>query len=232
MAYPSTFLDIRNSVITRARMDPVNDLQRVKDWVNQVYTQVCVETESSVTSATMNLTAGSTTYTLPAGVARIKTMYLTPAGLTSANQQQPLILTTLDDILQKRRVGGATQQAGSYSTHYTLVGANDFELWPTPAAIDVVTIYYAAFPTALSGDTDVPALDEPYASNLLTYGALGQAGDWKGDPASQEWQGLFAQWMGSYQNHLDQKRGETPIYGHTWGAPYRSQASWSGRWRG
>lgn len=231
MAFPSTFLDLQNAVITRARLDPVNDLAKVRDWINISYTQACVETECNVTFATMTLTSGSGPYTLPAGVARIKQMFITPAGQTSALQQSPLTLTTLDDILQKRRVGGVTPQAGAYSTHYTLLGINEFEVWPTPPAADVLTIYYAAFPTPLSANGDLPIIEEPYATYLLQYGALAQAGDWKGDPAAGEWQGTFAQYMGAYQAHLEAKQGDRPTYGHTWGTPDRP-SPWYGNWRG
>ena len=59
MAFPSTFVDLQNDVIQRLRLDATADLPKVKDWLNQVYAQVCVETEANVTVATMALTAGT-----------------------------------------------------------------------------------------------------------------------------------------------------------------------------
>lgn len=219
MAFPSTFLDIQTAVIVKARLDPTLDLQKTKDWINQTYFQVVVETEAIVTTATMNLAAGSFRYTLPAGVARIRQMYLTPAGQTDAvGEQPPLIRTSHDDILQRRQFGQAAQQAGSYSTHYALLGASSLEFWPTPAAIDVVTIDYAAFPTALASNGDLQVLDEPYGSKLLEYGALAQAGEFKGDPMTDGWQQDFDSWMGRYMNHLDEKQGDIPAQYHQWGS--------------
>ena len=44
MAFPSTFLDIQNAVINKLRLDSTNDLSKVKDWINQVYYEACIET--------------------------------------------------------------------------------------------------------------------------------------------------------------------------------------------
>jgi hypothetical protein len=234
MAFPSTFLDIQNAVITKARLDPVNDLAKVKDWINQVYSQVCVETEAITANATVTMVAGTTGYQLPATVARVRSMFVTPAGATNVSQQPPMMRTTEDDILQRQANGGITQSVGQYPTRYAYVGINDFEVWPTPAAADVITIRAVAFPTVLSGNTDLPVIDEPHASKVLEYGALAEAGDFKGDPATQEWQQNFSDWMGRYLNHLGQKRGDIPVQFHTWGSLADTQGLYSGwgGWRG
>jgi hypothetical protein len=206
-------------VINKARLDPVNDLQKTKDWINRAYYDVVVETESIVNFATMALTANSFSYTLPAGVARIQTMFVVPAGQTATvAQQPPMRRTTLEDIERRRQLGQLVANSGTYSTHFCLRGATDFEVWPTPNAADVITIYYSAFPTALANNTDVPVLDEPYASNLLEYGALLHAGDFQGDPATDEWQANFDTWMGKYMAHLDAKAGDIPSQFHQWGS--------------
>ena len=89
----------------------------------------------------------------------------------------------------------------------------------------MITVYYAAFPTALSADADVPILEEPYGSNLLEYGALVQAGDFKGDPATPGWESQFDRWMGKYLQHLKVKRGKQPGQVHTWGGGWDDSAS-------
>lgn len=215
MAFPATFLDIQTAVITKARLDSTLDLQATKDWINQAYAEVCVETEANVSADTMTLTSGTGSYSLPAGISRIKQMILTPAGSTQT--QPPMIRTTLDEILQRRQSGGNVQNAGWYVTHYAVVGLNQFEVWPTPAAADVITLWLVALPTPLAGNTDVPILEEPFSSKLLEYGALVQAGDFKGDPATPEWEGLYREWMGRYVDHLDKRRGVIPGQFHTWG---------------
>ena len=155
----------------------------------------------------MTLTAGTASYTLSSSIARIKEMYVTPVG---AQQTQPLQLTTLDYILRRRQSTGGTAVATGYTSHYALLGINDLELFPTPQAADVLTIWYVALPTALSAGTDVPILQEPYASKVLEYGALAEAADFKGDPAEQEYRGLYEQWLQRYRAHLNRKRGTQP----------------------
>src|SRR4029077_2617592 len=100
MAFPSTFADIQQAVIEKATLDPVLDVQKVKDWVNQAYFQAAVETEAISGEATMAMTAGTGSYTFPAAIARIRQMAVQRAGSTVFNA--PLILTTLDEILQRR----------------------------------------------------------------------------------------------------------------------------------
>lgn len=134
-------------------------------------------------------------------------MYVTPVGQV---QSQPIELTTLDYILRRRQGTSSTNTAFGYITHYALEGYNKLELYPTPQNADVLTIYYVALPTALSGDTDVPILVEPYASKVLEYGALAEAADFKGDPAEQEYRAMYAQWMAKLQQHLVRKRGAQP----------------------
>jgi len=215
VSFPSSFLDIQAAVLQKARLDPSNDGARVRDWINQSYTRVCVETEAIVTSATMALTAGAASYTLPPSVARIKQLQLKPLG--QANFNAPLVRTTLDEILVRRQAGGDTQQSGNQSGLYALLGINAFEVWPTPPAADVIWIYYVQFPLPLLGTADVPVLEEPYASKLLEFGALADAGDFNGDPATVGWQQDFDTWMTRYLAHLDQKQGVIPGQFHVWG---------------
>lgn len=152
------------------------------------------------------MVANQATYTLPSTIARIKEMYVTPVGGLASG---PILMTTLDEILTRRRaLGGAT--LGGYITHYALLGSNDLEMYPTPASADVVTIYYVGLPTALSSGTDVPVIQEPWASKLLEYGALAEAADWKGDPSEQEYRQLFEVWKQKYRGHLTRKMGAQP----------------------
>jgi hypothetical protein len=213
MAFPSTFLDIQTAVLQKARLDPALDGQRIKDWINQTYTRVCVETEAIVSTAVMGCTSGAYSYTLPAQVARAKQMQVRPYGSASLNA--PLIRTTLDELMQRRQAGG--DAPSGQASHYALLGISDFELWPTPAAADAILVYFVEFPAPLAANSDRPLLEEPYASKLLEFGALVDAGDFNGDPSTQSWQSDFDTWMGRYTAHLDRKQGVIPGQFHQWG---------------
>ena len=196
------FLDIQNSVINKLRLDATNDLQKVKDWINQIYAQICVETGANASFATMTLTSGSASYTFPTQVERVKSMFVTPVGGTANAPLQPV---SLDYINRRRMVGGGVATATGTVTHYALLGINDFEVYPTPQAADVITIYYESLPTALSGNTDVPILHEPWASKLLEYGALAEGADFLNHPDEPKYRGLYEGWMTRYIAHLNRK---------------------------
>src|SRR5262249_46284466 len=155
---------------------------RTKDWINRAYFDAAIEAEVIPATSTMTLTAGAGSYTLPAAVGRIKQMVVKPAGSSQFNP--PMERTSYDLIVQRRRYGNDQAVAGAQPSEYDLIGTNDLEVWPTPAAADVIMIEYWAYPIALSGNTDVPVFEEPYASNLLEFGALVHAGDFKGDPST------------------------------------------------
>lgn len=184
----------------------------MKDWINQVYAQVAVETEAVVTSGTFNLVAGTASYDLSAiltnGILRIKEMYATPVG---GVQSVPLIQTDLDDILRRRQAsGGVANAVGSTVYRFALLGQNKLELYPTPASADVITVYYVALPTALSANGDIPVFQEPYASKLLEYGALAEAADFKSDPQESEYRQLFGVWTQKFRAHLTRRQGMQP----------------------
>lgn len=206
MAYPSTFVDLQNAVLAKARMSSstTSDVSKAKDWINQVYSEICVETEANQTSATMSMTANSYSYTLPAAVARIKAMFVTPSG---GVQQLPLQKISLDKILRLRISSGGAATASGSSQYYAVLGLTEFEVYPTPTAADVITVYYVAQPTALSGDTDVSILPEPYSSKLLEYGALAEAADFKGDPSESEYRQMYQTWRIKFIEHLNRAKG-------------------------
>jgi hypothetical protein len=188
------------------RLDATNDLTKTKDWINQVYASVVVETEASVTTTTLNMVAGTSTYTLPAAISRIKEMYVTPVN---GAQLWPLRQTTLDYILRRRVAGGGASTATGSATHYALLGLTDLEVYPTPSAADVVTIYHTALPTALTANGDIPILQEPWVK-LLEYGACAEAADWKGDPGEQEYRQLLEVGKQKFRAHLTRRQGGQP----------------------
>lgn len=210
MAWPSTFKNIQDGVIARLNLDATADLSATKDAINQAYGQVFVETEASQTSGTKTLTSGTATYDLSTfitgGIVRIKAMFVSSSGVTVP----PLKMISLDSILRRRVGTGGAAAATGYSTHYALNGLNGLELWPTPASADVLTIYYAAQPTALSADGDIPALPEPYATRCLTFGACAELADLTGDPEGDDYQAKFDGWIARFRQHLNRRKGGLP----------------------
>lgn len=191
-------------------MNTTNDASKVKDWINQVYADACIELEANVATVTATLTAGTGSYnlsTLASTVVRIKEMYSTPVG---QSQRAPLRLTTLDQILSWRQASGGAAVTTGTVTHYTLVGLNQIEFWPNPSTADVLTIFAVLQPTALSGNSDVTILPEPFASKILEYGALAEAADFKSDPSEQEYRALFEQWKQRLKAHMTRRAGSQP----------------------
>lgn len=214
MAYPATFLSLQDAVIDKLRLDAAEDRERVKDWINQIYADACIETQASITAATMVLTANEPTYTLPAALIRITDIFVSPV---SGTQYGPLEPVTLAQILRWRTgQGGANTTSGSV-THYCRRGINLVDFYPTPSSADTLTVYYVERPTSLSQDADTPELPEPYASKVLEYGALAEGADFKMDPREQEYRGLYQDWLRRLQVHLNVAGGgvakQIPVYG-------------------
>ena len=204
MAFLSTFADLYGEVIAKVRLDATDDLQRTKDWINQVYAEVCVETEFLQDFDTMTLIASEPNYTLDAQVIRIKQMYVTPSGQGPSRPLQP---TTIEQILEWSASNGATPSNQGSVTHYALVGSRSILLYPTPSAADVVTMYYAKLPTALSAAADVPILQEPYVTECLVNGACFKAAVFLKDPDASLFKQLYDASVAKLRGHLRRKEG-------------------------
>ena len=204
MAFPSTFVNIQNEVISRVRLDAVSDLSRTKDWINQIYSEVCIETEATQDYSTMALTANTSVYTLDAQIVRIKQMYVTPSG---QGQSRPLVPTSLEEILEWSASSGATASNQGSVTHYAQFGYQTIKFYPTPTAADTVTIYYLKQPTALSADSDVPVIQEPYSSICLVNGASYKAALFLKDPDAELYRRDYEDSIHRFRGHLRRKQG-------------------------
>jgi hypothetical protein len=204
MAFPSTFLDIQNEVIAKIRLDATADLQKVKDWINQVQTEVCVETEALQTFATMTLTAGTNIYTLDSSIARIKEMYVVPVNGTASLPIEPVSIEEMISLTSGQTTG---QPNTGGANRYCVFGLNDIQFYPTPSSADTVTVYYVKSPTVLSGNTDVSSIPEPYASTCLVNGTCYEAAIFAGDPGAQGFKQDYEMSKRNLRGHLRRKSG-------------------------
>lgn len=208
MAFPATFLSLQESVIDKLRLSTNSDLQAVKDWINQVYAQVCIETEYVdnvyVTSA---MAAGADFFNMPSGAIRVKNI-ICKASSTS-NYGPPLLETTQADILRLRGDNGGVTGSRGTPTRY-VVYQSYIDFWPNAVGGEIFNVYAIKLPTALSANGDLPIIDEPYASKLLEYGALAEGADFLRDPQEQAYRQLFQYWMEKFRAHINRRRG-----GHT-----------------
>lgn len=218
MAFPSTFVSLQDAVIKKLRLDDTLDRPKVKDWLNQVYAQVCIETEALQKADTMTTTANVGSYLIPVQILRMKELVLAPAS-SPTSYGGPLQQVSLDEILAWRQGNQVSGTNNGTATRYALAGLNQLELYPTPSGVDTLLMYYVYLPAALTADTDVPVLQEPFASKLLEYGALAEAADFIKDPDQDRYRALYEDWMRRFRTHLSRRRGVGPGQMRVMGAP-------------
>lgn len=210
MAYPATYDSVRTSVIEKLRLDATADKTRAGEWINQTYANVAMETRCFQATGTATLTT-AVSYTLDSQILHIELITCTPVG---GLVWFPLKQAQLDEILNYRALGMGTSPP---ARRYCLVGLNQLELWPTPNAGDVLSIWYSYLPTALTNDADVPAIPEPFGSKLLEYGALVQGAEFKRDVMMLgDFQAQYAGWMQAFQRYTNRKQGAYPETFPTW----------------
>lgn len=197
---------MQDNVINKLRLDATNDRTKVKEALNRAYYEAVVETEAKIAKTTLTLTANTDNSTLASTVGRVKRMTLTSGGVTYG----PLIEASLDTLLRWRQQGGGSAVAVGTVTHYTLLGLDRLEWYPTPQSADTVNIWYAAFPTALSADGDLPILPEPYATECLENGGLYWMAVFLKDPDALGFKSDYEDAKRKLRAHLNRMRGAGP----------------------
>lgn len=197
---------MQNSVLEKLKLpDSTVNRDLVKDWINRAYHQACIETQAFQRTGYDTLTAGSPSYTLPAEVAEIKK--ITIRGFGGTADGSPLTPTPLQQILEWRQAGGGANATTGPTTNYALMGLNQLELYPTPASADRIYLWYVYLPTKLTAVSDVPELPEPYASNILEYGALAHAAEMRADPLGPTWRSQYEEWKLRMRVHMNRRGG-------------------------
>src|SRR5262245_59295747 len=205
MAFPSTYIDIQNAVRAKLRTDAVQDVQKIRDWINQCYAQVAVETEPFQASALLSLTPQVDSYTMPTTLIRLKIIAVQPTGQSGFGP--PWQQSTLEQLtLMRQSTGGSVVSPGEVR-YYCIQGLNRLEVFPTPAYADTVLIFYTYLPIPLVSDEDIPNLPEPFASKLLEYGTLAEAADFLAEPRENNYRQLYEIWTNKFRQHLRRKQG-------------------------
>lgn len=207
-AFSDTFAGITAGVIEKLRLDTTLDTDKTKRWINLAYQAAVQDTGCLQAKADATLTAGVSSYDLPAEVAWIKLLVATyPDGSVS----EPFRQVTLEELLETRR---ATLAGGQLVLRpiYALAGQNQLEIWPDPSAGTTLTFWYVYLPDELVADDDVPVIKVPYGSRLLEYGALVQGAEFKQDLLMMgQWQALYSYWASEFQTWLNRREGEAAL---------------------
>jgi hypothetical protein len=209
--YASTFLNIQDSVIDKLRLDPVLDRTRSKEWANQYLLDVALQSKWFTGAAVAApLSAGATSQPLPPTLLELSWM-------TSGYGGQTITMAPVgfEEILMRRQLDGSSGlgQPCWYSLQKNLV-----EFWPSASGGETLTFYGSTLPDEMIADTDVSGLPEPFAINLLVYGACIEASDFKSDVKLYFWyQQAYQQWLGKFQSFLNRRITQSsraiPIFG-------------------
>jgi hypothetical protein len=203
--YQGTYGSIKTTVINKLRLDATDDLVDVGYAINLAYQQVVQETGALQRTASAAMAADVDSYDLPVQVAWIRSVWITYADGTFTD---PLQQVTLEQVAEQRRATAASGQQVARPI-YALAGQNQIEVWPAPAAGQSMSFVYVFLPDALTADADVPALMEPYGSQLLAYGACVELARFKKDPLLQDYEAAYQAWMTRFQLWLNRREGSS-----------------------
>ena len=171
----STFLDLKSRAMNMAL---VEDDTLAGIFVNDVYRDLAVQAQLKCTSVTKTLTAGQNLYTFTA-------FSITDLGMIqyimyrAAGQTMGYILdqSDLETVLQL----SSTNPSG-YIRKYALQGLDNLYVWPASQQTgDVLLIYYAQEPTALTLAADVPSTVPTQWQHLISVGAAARLVDAVGE---------------------------------------------------
>lgn len=111
-------------------------------WINEGVVDLLLRAKVNVNEATLTTTANVADYTIDTGVLAIQDLtYTSAAGAAQLKRVSP------DDILRYR---SATPAVGAGVRYYAINGSDMIMFYPTPTAVDTLTIWYVPRPTAMS----------------------------------------------------------------------------------
>lgn len=226
MAFPSTRVDIRTMVENGVRLLDADDAEKINDWINLAYAEAAEAVKwFEGSSAGAALAAGATNQAIPATILEVEDVTCTYGGISP-----PLRQLSWEELLYQRQYGSA----GGPPMFYCVRKAN-VEFWPNAQGSEILTYYGSMLPSSyLANDSDVPDFPEPFATNLLYYGACVKAAEFKNDLLQLGgFQQSYAQWMAKFQAFLNKREGTGslafPVYPGPPGAgapPHDRSSDW------
>lgn len=133
----------------------------------------------------MTTTAGTHTYTLPAGVMTVKEV-LNTEGSTDWTFER----STLAEIINYRRAQGAAP-----ARYYAVEGSNMLTLYPTPGDGETITVWYVPAVTAMTGSSQTPTGVPAEFQQAIEFYALARAAEFDQHAASQ----FGTYWLARYE---------------------------------
>jgi hypothetical protein len=172
--------------------------------------EILKKTKVRVTSATMATTIGVGDYDLPVEVIRT-TQILAP---NSGGIADPVEQVSPEEIDWKRRAASAS--AGSPLLCYALDGFNLLKLYPTPASVYNLTIYYVPRPTKLTTTGHDPStiafggIPEEYHEDVLLnyiYWKMGSQGDDQSSAQGERYHQSFDEGVKELRKRINRRKG-------------------------
>jgi len=159
----ATLSTLRTEVYSVIGLDSTasgTDETLVTQWLNDAVRDILLRTRCYVACATMTLTAGTANYDLDTTMLTTLEVYITGAADSTDYRLQQVSPAEIVDF----RVGGGQSTTGTPVSYYAINGSNLLMVYPTPAAADIVNLFYVPKPTEMSSAAHDPS--------TATYGGV------------------------------------------------------------
>ena len=211
-AYSSVFSDLQQMVSDKLKLDNASlagtDATKIKEALNQTLVHVATATRYfSGSASTSALAAGASTDAIPTTIIELE--YVTMAYGGQTYFLQPV---GFDRILM-RRLSASSGPPVIYALRKSTLN-----FWPNAQGGEVLTYYGATLPDEMVSSSDTTGLPEPFATNLIVFGACVEMADFMDDPKLYfYYQQAYQQALGEFQAYLNARVTQTsraiPIYG-------------------
>jgi len=177
--------------------------------VNDALTDIVVTSQLKVTVSNESLTSGQSVYDISSDFAitdfgALQYLEYLALGATQSYILEPIAADEILALTATNPIGAARQ--------YAFLGLDTIRLWPVPQATgDILRVYYAQTPTALSADGDIPSDIPSQWHWLITIGAAARLADAVGEDQnlSMALDAKFQAGMIAFQKFMTRRSGRT-----------------------